>query len=213
MMNRKADIERFYELMERLNERVGGPHLLKHFMSVVAPTEKGVYFIFEPAEFRCDASEELRVVRVGSHGLTARSRSTIWTRLFEHQMANGRSVFRTQINQALKKRGVSEAMNTAHSHSHYISKYIGEMRFLWVNIEGEKSHSERKRIEANAIALLSNRNKHPINLPSKRWLGNYSAKREIRKSGLWNVQHTNNDHKSGFLEELKTRIEQMRKFT
>ncbi|MYA59407.1 MAG: hypothetical protein F4X40_02460 [Chloroflexi bacterium] len=206
MTDRKADTKCFYELMDRLEQRVGGPHLLKDFMSVVAPTEKGVYFIFEPEEYRIDSREKLRVVRVGTHGLIADSRSTIWTRLFEHLMANGRSVFRSQVNQALKCAGHDEG-STGRDHSERITRRIGSMRFLWVRVNGDNDHTERKYIETNTIKLLSARNSNATHQPSPNWLGKHSNKSEVRCSGLWNVQHTKpGDYNSEFLNDLENCI-------
>ncbi len=206
---REKDIECFYELLKRLEERVGGPYLLKDFMSVVPPTTKGVYFIFESGEVRSHQPDRPRVVRVGTHGLTARSRSTIWTRLFEHLMANGRSVFRNDINHALRKRG---GHDDSLNHSARITRYIGRMPFLWVEVDGEDGHEKRKYIERNAIALLSGRRETTPDKHSESWLGLCSEKPAIRKSGLWNVNHTNSEYCHAFLTDLERCIEQTYSF-
>lgn len=41
------------------------------------------------------------------------------------------------------------------------------------------------------IALISNYNtiEEPIDLPSADWLGNWLGNESIRQSGLWNVNH------------------------
>ena len=211
MTQREKDIERFYELLARLEERLGGLHLIKDFLSVVPPTAKGVYFIFESGEVRSHQPDRPRVVRVGTHGLTARSRSTIWTRLFEHLMANGRSVFRSDVNRALRKRGgYDDGLN----HSSRITRYIGRMSFLWVEVGGEDGHMRRNYIERNAIALLSGRHKDALDKPSDCWLGKYSDKPAVRKSGLWNVNHTKPDaaYCHAFLTELERCIEQTASF-
>ena len=201
---REKDIECFYELLEQLEERVGGSHPIKDFPSVVPPTAKGVYFIFESGEVRSRKSDQPRVVRVGTHGLTARSRSTIWTRLFEHLMANGRSVFRNDVNRALRKRGgCDDDLN----HSERITRYIGRMPFLWVEVDGEEGHEKRKYIERNAIALLSGRNKAARDKPSDCWLGLKSEKSAVRESGLWNVNHTKSNYDQAFLTDLKCCVE------
>ena len=205
---REKDIERFYALLKRLEERVGGLHLIKDFPSVVPPTAKGVYFIFESGEVRRCQPDRPRVVRVGTHGLTARSRSTIWTRLFEHLMANGRSVFRNDINRALRKRGgYDDSLN----HSTRITRYIGRMPFLWVEVDGEDGHEKRKCIERNAIALLSGYKHDPVDQPSKHWLGRHLGREDekVRKSGLWNVHYVAwKTYERRFLCELAKRIDQ-----
>ena len=195
--------------MARLNERIGGPHLIKDFASVVPPTAKGVYFIFESGEIRSPESDQPRVVRVGTHGLTARSRSTIWTRLFEHLMANGRSVFRYDINRALRNRDDGP---TGRNHSERITRYIGRMPFLWVEVDGEDGHEKRRYIERNAIALLSGRHGDAPYKPSHCWLGLSSEKPAVQKSGLWNVNHTKSDYNRAFLTDLKCCIEHTNTF-
>ncbi len=208
---RKKDIERFYGLLKRLEVRVGGSHLIKDFPSVVPPTAKGVYFIFESGEVRSQQPDQPRVVRVGTHGLTARSRSTIWTRLFEHLMANGRSVFRNDINHALRKRG---GHDDGLNRSARITRYIGRMPFLWVDVDGEHGHKKRNYIERNAISLLSARHKDALDKPSDCWLGKDSDRPAVRKSGLWNVNHTKPDSQycHAFLTELERCIEKTYSF-
>lgn len=207
MSERKADVETFYGLMSRLSGRIGGPHPLPSFTSVVSPGEKGVYFIFEPGETR-DGSDCLRVVRVGTHGLTARSRSTIWTRLFEHLMFNGRSVFRGHVKGALLKRDCKSKQDPKHGNSRRISEYIGNMLFLWVKVDGTNGHAMRKKIERKSIALLSNRKREPIDESSSCWLGRSATNHAVKKSGMWNVHYTKNEkYGSDFLSVLKTYID------
>ena len=212
MTQREKDVECFYVLLRRLENRVGGKPLLKHFPSVISPSEKGVYFIFEPGEVRSDQTKDLRVVRVGTHGLTARSRSTIWTRLFEHLMANGRSVFRNYVNQALRERGGCDDESIGYNRSAFITRYIGRMPFLWAKVDGDDGHQKRKYIEQNAIALLSGRHFASPDIPSNCWLGKYSDKEPVRKSGLWNVNHTKSDYDCAFLSMLEVCVDRTNAF-
>ena len=212
---RACDIDRFYGLLARLEKRVGGPHLLKNFPSVVSPGDRGVYFMFESGEYRAD-SDSLRVVRVGTHGLTARSRSTIWTRLFEHLMFNGRSVFRDHVNASLLNRAGILRADLDHRHAACITDYIGNMPFLWVRINSDDDHNVRHKIESNAIALLSNYHGPAIDKPSPEWIGrhrvnpkNFKRNHEkLTKSGLWNVNFVNKKkYDRSFLGDLKTAID------
>ncbi len=73
--------------------------------------ERGVYFFFEPGEARSDTGEGLRVVRVGTHALTADSKASFWNRLSQHRGAaasgggNHRgSIFRLLVGAAIKRR-------------------------------------------------------------------------------------------------------------
>ena len=214
MSDRIADTDRFYELMDRLERRVGGPHLLMDFSSVVSPGDKGVYFVFENGECRAN-SEALRVVRVGTHGLTARSRSTIWTRLFEHLMFNGRSVFRDHVNASLLNRAGASRKDIEHRHSACITEHIGNMPFLWVRVDGDDGHTMRSKIEKNAIALLSNFHDSAIDKPSHEWLGKHRVNKfdvksnheKLAKSGLWNVDFVGRKgYKRSFLGDLESAI-------
>ena len=216
MSERKADTERFYELMGELEEQVGGQHLLRNFASVVSPGDKGVYFIFEPGEIRRE-SVALRVVRIGTHGLRAKSRSTIWTRLFEHLMFNGRSVFRDHINAALLNRNGISKENLGHRHSACITDHIGQMRLLWVRIDGDGGHVKRHKVEKNAIALLSDFHGAAIDKPSPSWLGRHrvdacDVKRnhaKLAKSGLWNVDFVGKKkYDQSFLDDLGDAVKQ-----
>ena len=85
------------------------------------------------------------------------------------------------------------------------------MPFLWIKINDPPStESDRKYIEKNTIALLSNYNKEPrIDKASKDWLGNYALHDKIRNSGLWNVEHVEEEYDPEFLEVFKNYIEEM----
>lgn len=45
----------------------------------------GVYFFMEDGEVRSGSGSLLRIVRVGTHALTASSRTTLWKRLSQHK--------------------------------------------------------------------------------------------------------------------------------
>ena len=64
--------------------------------------------------------------------------------------------------------------------------------FPWIEIDDEPNKfSDRKFIERNYIALLSNSNKTAIDPRSSEWLGKYSPRERIKNSGLWNLDHIN----------------------
>ena len=205
MSEMEKDIERFYHLLARLEERVGRKRTLVECHRNMGWPRRGVYFFFEDGETRSNSHGDLRVVRVGTHAVTAKSKSRLWNRLYEHKQDGGRSVFRDHVNQALKNRSEDER---EHNHSRCISNYIGQMPFLWVNVDGENSHHMRRRIERNSIALLSDFNGEATDKSSKRWLGNCSDNEALKRSGLWNVQHTKHGFNPSYLTELKTCVEQ-----
>jgi hypothetical protein len=81
-----------------------------------------------------------------------------------------------------------------------VSEIIGNMRFLWLAIEDERGpNSQRGYVERNAIALLSNYGKPALDPPSKAWLGHYSDRERVRKSGLWNQNHVDEAYDLTFL--------------
>lgn len=190
----------------------------------------GVYFFFEPGEMRTTSGTGPRVVRVGTHALKSGSKSTLWKRLRQHRGTlsgnypgggNHRgSIFRLHVGTALinkhglsgratETRGDGSSAGTAIRKREYplekaVSQYIRSMPFLWIAVEDEAGPgSLRGEIERNAIALLSNYNAdRPIDPPSEKWLGRWATNEAIERSGLWKVNHVEEDYNPAFLECL-----------
>ena len=205
MTNRERDTERFYDLLALLEKRIGSKRKLADCHRNFGWPARGVYLFFEEGETRSKSNSDLRVVRVGTHAVTAQSQSRLWHRLYEHKQDGGRSVFRDHVNRALRKRAGN---GREHNHTRCISMYIGQMPFLWINVDGDNSHKLRTRIERNTIALLSNWRADAPDRHSPDWLGIHSGKAEIKRSGLWNVQHTKSRYDGSYLEELSSCVEQ-----
>ena len=90
-----------------------------------------------------------------------------------------------------------------------VSDYLRELPFLWVDIDDEPGpRSDRAYLERNAIALVSNYRKAPIDPRSNRWLGTDSPSQKIRESGLWNVNHVDESYDPAFLDQLAGAIEE-----
>jgi hypothetical protein len=70
-MIRCADLMRFYGLLGRLSDVVGGARALSSLRNYSDWPRLGVYFFFEPGEVRQDSGEGPRVVRVGTHALAS----------------------------------------------------------------------------------------------------------------------------------------------
>jgi hypothetical protein len=203
---------------------------------------RGVYFFFEPLEVRKESGDGPRVVRVGTHALTSGSKSTLRQRLIQHRgqssgLGNHRgSIFRLLVGQALLARGglgpcgswgakgditkASIALNVSRESlaaeeapvERDVSKYIGNMPFLWLDVGDEPGPSSlRGIIERNAIALLSNYQRLVIDTPSPGWLGNASNRPLVRGSGLWNQRHVEETHNPAFLVSVETAIERTAK--
>lgn len=227
-MTRSEDLQRFYDLIQQLRTAEGGGRHLIDCTKASGWPSHGVYFFFEDGEHR--EGGEPRVVRVGTHAVSAGSKTTLWNRLSAHRGAVGGSqpgggnhrgsVFRLHVGNALIARGdfngsgvttwgiggnaAKAVRQTEYRIEQAVSRYIGAMTLLWVAVAGEAGHtSDRKLIEANAIALLTNRRRAPLDPPSIGWLGNESPHPAIRESGLWNVQHVDDRHDPSFLNVLE----------
>ena len=200
--------------------------------------QRGLYFFFEAGEERSDSGEGLRVVRIGTHGLKAGSRSTLWGRLSQHRgtsrgTGNHRgSIFRLLVGIALARRrgidpppswgvgadpgaaarrlGVERArIKSAEADLEIqVSRYIGNMPFLWLDVGDEPGPASlRGLIERNAIALVSGYGEPAPDPPASGWLGHCSDRERVRRSGLWNNNHVDEDYDASFLDVLARRIE------
>ena len=214
-------LDELYGLLGELARRTGGPRTLGSCTGRDGWPKRGVYFFFEPGEIRSDGS--LRVVRVGTHGLTAGTKSTLWGRLSQHRgQATGKgnhrgSVFRLHVGAALSARSDVVPVGTWGQRSsaprdvreaeaaieQAVSAHLGAMGVLWVPVDDEPgASSDRGRIEAGAIAALSRLSNPAADPPSPGWLGNHAARPAIRGSGLWNVNHVDGPLTQDFLPVL-----------
>ena len=88
MPDRLSDTIRFYTLLDRLTQRIGGPRLLKDSNGRMNWPQRGVYFFYEPGENRSWSGSGPRVVRVGTHAINhpkSGSGTKLWTRLNQHK--------------------------------------------------------------------------------------------------------------------------------
>ncbi len=91
-----------------------------------------------------------------------------------------------------------------------VSEHIGGMPFLWLAVDDAPGpESLRALIERNAIALLSNRDRAPLDPPGENWLGMHADRERVRRSGLWNNRHVDEDYDADFLDRLAGLINQM----
>lgn len=234
-MPETTDLETFYSLLTNLEELPFQGLPLRELAAARHLPERGVYFFREPGETRASGPSS-RVVRVGTHALTANSKSTLSSRLRAHRgSASGRgnhrgSIFRLHVGAALLARdglsnptwGVGSVKPSTLRESaaaqaeelaleRRVTEYIGNMSVLWINVDDEPGEGcMRGVVERNAIALLSNR-LSPTDLPSVAWLGRYSQRDLIRQSGLWNVRHVEERYDRRFLDLLKMAVQQTAK--
>ena len=224
---KQNDLERFYTLMDRLKNNIGGFRYLSDCHGRMEWPGRGVYFFFEPGECR-QGGDQYRVVRVGTHAVSRGSKTKLWTRLRTHRgrlsgTGNHRaSVFRLLVGSALiksknypqtatemwgKGRSTNRSLRMREEPIEIdVSRYIGSMPFLFVAINDEPGpESQRKYIERNSIALLSNIKGCP-DIPSPSWLGKVCRSENVRNSGLWNSDHVFDDYTPEFLDLLEEKV-------
>lgn len=228
-MRRVDDLDRFYRIVELLCCKLDGYRYLCECSSSSGCPTRGMYLFFEDGEYRKDG-KTLRVVRVGTHAITSKSRTKLWSRLRSHKGTirgsgagggNHRgSIFRKRVGEAMLHSGSypakiaetwgvddnapKEVRMSEFPLEQDVSRFIGQMPFLWLDVPDAPSpHSDRAYLERNCIALLSNIGKPSIDPPSRRWLGLKSSEITVRKSGLWNTNHVEDSYENAFLDKLE----------
>jgi hypothetical protein len=220
---RLDDLRRFYAALSVLEQKLGGARTLGSCSGRMNWPRRGVYFFREGGEERSDTGSGPRIVRVGTHALKEESRTLLWTRLSQHRgrLSSGGgnhrgSIFRLIVGRSLIAQHGYELPTWGNGASapkairagegaleSEVSTVIGTMPFLWLAIDDEAGPgSLRGSIERNAIALLSNYKKEPLDLPSSNWLGHYCDRERVRSSGLWNSNHVDEVYDPSFLDTL-----------
>lgn len=235
-MSRKDDIARFYDLLGSLERLVSGKQKLKNCTGYMNWPNRGVYFFLEPGERRdstdqlrvtrvgthavSEGSSTTLWDRLKQHYGTGSGSSN-----HPHGGNHRGSVYRKRIGEAIIEkhdlhddysdwnkrwssidRDRSEVRDEEYILERRVSAYIREQPFLWVDVDDKPSaDSDRAYLERNAIALLSNFDDQ-TNPRDDGWLGAYSRSREIRESGLWNVNHVEEEYDPDFLGLLEDAI-------
>jgi hypothetical protein len=175
-MSRLSDIKRFYDLLELLASRSGGARTTDTLSNYRDWPTRGVYFFFEPSESRRNSGNGNRVVRVGTHAVTASSKSTLRQRLGQHRGnisggGNHRgSIFRLLVGQALLKNGAvapcnswgiksekgkasetlqisREALDAAEAPVELaVSDYMATMPFLWLKVDDQPARDSLRGV-------------------------------------------------------------------
>lgn len=218
---RERDLDRLYRAFGMLESGLGGKRLLSKCTGQQVWPRSGVYFFFEPGERRSSGTEP-RVVRVGTHGVSRGSKTTLWNRLRTHRgtgngLGNHRSsIFRLHVGAAITVKdnslsisswGVGQTADATirkeeEQLERAVSQYIGATSILWLDVEDEASPaSDRAYLERNLIGLLVGK-AGPVDLPSNDWLGRFSPNERIRNSGLWNLNFLDYSYSSEFLDVL-----------
>ena len=223
-----ADTVRFYEYLNRIEDFAGGLQTLATCDRNMDWPRRGVYFFFEKGEERSKSGKGSRVVRVG------KASSGLWNRLDKHRgsLVSGggehrSSIFRKIVGVALARRdeyplpdtwGIGDSPSKAASKlgidrdmvkrieadlEKRVSEYIKQMPFIWIKVS---TAFQLEVIEKNAIALLSHAKLPAPDTPSGQWLGSFSDRKQVRKSGLWNNHHVLERYAPSFLDVMKTLI-------
>lgn len=208
--DRQTALDELYDAVDTLRDKLGGPRFLEDATGDSGWPQDGVYLFFEEGEVRADGATP-RVVRVGTPPLTASSRTALWQRLSQHrgQVAGTNpgggdhrgSSFRHHVGTALLNRAewgdASRSWGRGSASTPEIrtqevplelavSQVIRVMPLLWL---GVPEPEDRSTIHRDLIALLSNLDRDPVDPPSPTWLGSSAEDQAIRASGLWNVEH------------------------
>ena len=232
MQNRKDDLIRFYQLLDRLEQKTGGRLMLSDCNGRTNWPLRGVYFFMEPSEVRTDTGLGLRVVRVGTHGLKLGSKSTLWQRLSQHKGTaisgggNHRgSIFRLLVGTTFSDKhfecstwglgstAKGDIRRCEEPIEQEVITIIRNMPFLYLDVDDAPTpSSQRSVIERNSIALLSNFQRFPLDPPSQAWRGYRCNREKVRLSGLWNQNHVDEAYNPVFLQTLETLIDKMRPY-
>ncbi|MGM8930212.1 hypothetical protein [Salinicola halophyticus] len=228
-MTRDQVHHHFYEQLAKLPTQKGQGLPLAQYSGQSALPRAGLYLFIDPHEQPVHPAVPGRIVRVGTHGVAAGSRSTLWQRLRAHkgtQTGSGNhrgSIFRLHIGTALQARDCHElpwwgrgssrpvelkadlvAQEKEKAHERRVSAYLGELHLAWLEVPGESgAGNQRARLERYLITLLSGMNGGKPTI-HPRWLGLSSPRAAIAGSGLWNLEHVGSpwsDVGSDLLEE------------
>lgn len=227
---RISDLRDFYDLLGVLSASAGGARNLAVCSGRLGWPRRGVYFFMEEGEIRSDTGPGARIVRIGTHALKEGSGTKLWTRLSQHrgQSKSGGgnhrgSIFRLIVGTAVMGRHRHECGTWGKGNNapadirageltmeREVSKVIGAMPFVCLALDDEPGReSLRGYIERNAIALLSNFGKKPLDPPSAGWLGHACNRERVRKSGLWNQNHVEEAYDPAFLGCFEKLVSQM----
>ncbi len=216
---------KFYDLLMQL-QNLPQQMIPFHELNSKQLSKAGVYFFFDRNEStRFYSQETLRVVRIGTHGVSGGSKSLLWQRLRTHRGnddgtgSHRSSIFRLHVgnailasqNRSISSWGIgdnaSKDIRTSERELEIeVSRYLGDLLVAHLPIvDAASADSDRSYIEKNSISLLTEGG--PIDAQSTRWLGNFSSVRQIKNSGLWNVNYVGDGYDPHFLTVFEQLIE------
>lgn len=172
--------------------------------------QKGVYIFCDKSEVSKLRPGVPRVVRIGTHAVSAGSRSTLRSRLRTHigsgsgTGSHRSSIFRLHVGQSLIARNLlhakyphwgkgstapSEIRIPEHDLEREVSEYIGKLLVTTLPLVDDSGpNSGRAHIEKALVALFTE-NMDFLEESGPTWLGRLSSRPLLQSSGMWNVQH------------------------
>jgi hypothetical protein len=218
---RRLAISRSYGMFAHLASSMG-LRPLRDILGEDIP-KQGVYFFFDDGEPTKFSTAVPRLVRVGTHGVSAGSVATLRNRLRTHLgtragAGNHRaSVFRLHVGRAIIERdglqqrypnwgkGQSAAKDITELEAPLeskVSEYISNLRVLFIPVlDTAGTGSMRALMERQFISMFTE-NLCAIEESSPSWLGRFSDKPSIRDSGLWNVRDVGSEYDLKFIPLL-----------
>ncbi|MCA0401557.1 MAG: hypothetical protein LCH38_12160 [Proteobacteria bacterium] len=206
MASRLHDVNKLYNWIDR--QRDEGKVFSFASLSTSPVPKRGVYLFLDPDEPNLRRRGP-RVVRIGTHAVSAGSQASLRGRLRNHlgpsnAIGNHRgSIFRLHVGRAMLEAGAGHASLPSwgdgqdaktdikaleQAHELEVSNYLQRLELVLFDVDDPPSKdSLRARIEAQLIALFSDGLK-VLDRPSSAWLGRHSPVISIRQSGLWNVR-------------------------
>ena len=223
---RAQDVARLYETLEDPELRRNQLRPFAESSGSMSWPRRGLYIFYHPQERRMLPSKQLRIVRVGTHAVSAGSRSTLWQRLRSHRGSGDRSgnhrgsVFRLHIGAAFIGRdklecpswGIGESADKNTREIEFeiereVSDYVRSMAVLCLQIDDPPSKmSDRAYLEQNIIALLSGA-AGPVDFASESWLGYHCPNAAVQRSSMWNVDYTDREYDPDFFRVLRSYVE------
>ena len=209
-LDRIDAVSNLYGTFDRLNGRSKILPLREALRSTLP--EQGVYFFFDPTEPTRFSDSQCRLVRIGTHAISAGSKATLRDRLRAHLgtsdgFGNHRStVFWLHVGEALIRRdglrerfpdwGSGQSSSTAVRENErplekMVSEIIGNLLVGFIAIADRSiKTSARSTIERLTIALFTE-SFQPVEDPTPHWLGLHSQHEIIASTGLWNLRDSN----------------------
>lgn len=232
VLNGEAELEamlpRFDKLLRQLEKHQNGGRRLSQSDGRQDWPDRGIYLITEPV----GPEGRKMVTRVGTHAVSAGSRTTLWNRVSTHRGtghgggSHRSSIFRAHVGRALSRRdpsvrapaswGVGQTAEASIRAAEAemegrVSATIGAMDLLWLDVpDAAGPRSDRAYLERNIIGLLSRANLlGSRQAPTPTWLGADSSDWRIAASGLWNLDHLFHRPDPRFLDVLETYVHAM----